>query len=69
MGVIQLGEGFGRPYSSLSVSKRAYKKDGEGAFARACSDRTGGNGFKLNRVGFGSDMQKKFFIVREVRGR
>ncbi|PKU46021.1 hypothetical protein llap_3683 [Limosa lapponica baueri] len=27
--------------------KGAYRRDGEGLFTRACSDRTGGNGFKL----------------------
>jgi len=27
--------------------KKAYRKDGEGLFSRACSDRTWANGFKL----------------------
>lgn len=29
------------------MTKGAYKKDREGLYTRACSDRTWGNGFKL----------------------
>jgi len=32
--------------------KGAYRKAGEGLFARACSDRTGSNGFKLKEDRF-----------------
>jgi len=41
-GAIQPGEEKppGRPYSSLPVPERAYKKAGEGLFTRAGSDRT-----------------------------
>lgn len=65
--MFSLEKASGRPYSSFSVSKRAYKKDGEGWFLRTCSDTTGGNGFKLKKGGFGSEIQRKFCIVKEVR--
>lgn len=32
--------------AAFQVLKGAYKKDGEGLFRRACSDRTKRNGFK-----------------------
>ena len=37
----------GGPYSSLQYLKGAYRKVGEGLFIRACSNRTRGNGFKV----------------------
>jgi len=36
-------------------------------FARACRDRTSGDGFKLKEGRFRSDLRKKFFTLRVVR--
>ena len=47
--------------------KGAYRKAGEGLFARAWSDRTRGNIFKLKEGRFRLDIRKKFFTVRVVR--
>jgi len=47
--------------------KGAYKKAGEGLFARACSGRTRGNGFKLKEGRFRLDIRKIFFLMRVVR--
>ena len=45
----------------------AYKKGGEGLFARACCDRTKGNGFKLKMSRFRLDEERNFFTVRVLR--
>ena len=38
-----------------------------GLFMRACSDRTKGNGFKVEEGKFRLGIKKKFFTVRGVR--
>ena len=58
---------WGDLMAALQYLKGAYRKDGEGVFIRACSDRTRGNGFKLKEGRFRLDVRKKFFTVRGVR--
>ena len=53
--------------AAFQYLKGAYKKSGEGLFARACSDRTRGNGFKLKEGRFRSGIRTKFFTMSVVR--
>ena len=50
--------------AAFQYLKGAYRKDGEGLFTRACSDRTRGSGFKLKEGRFRLDTRKKFFTMR-----
>ena len=47
--------------------KGAYTKAEEGLFIRACSNRTSGNGFKLEKGRLRLEIRKKFFTVSGVR--
>ena len=53
--------------SNLPVSEGGYKDAGEGLFIRDCSDRTRGDGFRLNQGKFRSDLRQKLFPVRVLR--
>lgn len=49
--------------------RRAYKKAGEGLLRVSGSDRTRGNGSKLEEGRFRLDIRKKFFmVVRQWQG-
>ena len=47
--------------------KGAYRKAREGLFIRARSNRTRGNGFKLEGCRYRLHIRKKLFIMRMVR--
>jgi len=50
--------------AAFQQMKGAYEKAGEGLFARACSNRTRGNGFKLKKGRLRFDIRKKLFTMR-----
>ncbi|KAK4816617.1 hypothetical protein QYF61_018665 [Mycteria americana] len=52
---------------AFQYCKGAYKKDGETLVTRACSDRTQGNGFKMEEGSFRSAIRNKVFMTRVVR--
>jgi len=58
---------WGDLIAAFQYLKEADRKDGEGLFTRVCSDRTRGNGFKLKKGTFRSDIRKKFFTMRLVK--
>jgi len=54
---------WGHLIAAFQYLKGAYKRGGEGLFARACSDRTKDNGFKLKEGRFVLDIRKKHFTI------
>lgn len=52
---------------NLSVLKGVYRVAEEGLLARAYSDRTRGNSFKLKEVRISLAIGKKFFAMRTVK--
>lgn len=54
--------------ATFQYLKEVCKKAGWGLFTRACTDRTGGNGFKLKEGTFRLPNIKKFFILRHWNG-
>ena len=58
---------WGYLIAAFQYLKRAYKKAGDGLFARACSDRTRGDGFKMKEGRFELDIRKKFIMMSVVR--
>jgi len=67
LGLFRLEKAGERHYSSVSVPKGAYRKDGENIFTRACCDRTRSNDFKPREGRFRLDIRKKFFTMRMVK--
>jgi len=57
----------GELIAAFHYLKRAYKKDGDKLFSKACCDRTRGNGFKLQEGRFRLDIRKKFSTMRVVK--
>jgi len=53
--------------AAFQYLKGAYKKDGDGVFSKACSDRTRGNGSKLRKGRCRLDIRNKFFIMKVVK--
>ena len=52
---------------SFQYLKVAYRKAGEGLSIMACSDRTRGNGFKLEEGRIRLEIRKKLLTVKVVR--
>jgi len=55
--------------AAFQYLKGACRKDGDDLFSRDSSDRTRGNGLKLEKGRFRLDTRKKFFTKRVVKHR
>ncbi|KAJ7410382.1 hypothetical protein BTVI_53500 [Pitangus sulphuratus] len=64
---LEKGSLWGDLIVTFQYLKEAYRKAGDGLFTRACSDRTKGNGMKLEESRFRLGIRKKLFSVRVVR--
>jgi len=53
--------------AAFQYLKRAYRKDGDRLFSRACCNRTRGNDFQLKEGRFRLDIRKTFFTVRMMK--
>jgi len=58
---------WGDLIAAFQYLKLAFRKAGDVLFIGACSDRTRGNGFKLEEDRFRLDIRKKLLTVRLVR--
>jgi len=58
---------WGDLVTAFQYLKRAYRKDGENHFNKACCDRTRSNGFKLRESRFRLDIRKKFFTIKVAK--
>ena len=67
LGHFSLENAWGDLIVAFQYLKGACRKAGEGLSIRACSERMGENGFKLEESRFRLDIRKKFFTVRVVR--
>ncbi|PKU27955.1 hypothetical protein llap_21741 [Limosa lapponica baueri] len=52
--------------AAFQYLRGAYRRAGESLFTKGCSDRTRGNGFKLEKSRFRLDLRNKFFTMRVV---
>ena len=58
---------WGNLIVTFQYVKGPYRKDGEGLFIQACSDRTRSNGFKLKKERFRLHVRKEFFTQSAMR--
>jgi len=54
--------------AAFQYLRRAYRKDEENTFSRACCNKTRSNGFKLKEGRFRIDIRKKFFTIMVLKG-
>ncbi|GAB0194717.1 mitochondrial enolase superfamily member 1 [Grus japonensis] len=59
---------WGDLIAAFQYLKRAYKKDGDRIFSRACCDRTRGNGFKLQEGKIQARYKEDFFFFLHSKG-
>ena len=67
LGLFNLEKSRGDLIVAFQYLTRAYKQEGDRLFTQADSNRTRGNGFKLNKWRFRLEVRKKLFAQREVK--